>query len=255
MYDFKNLYIVTDKLKSCLENNFRLVYIIQKVQKQDKGLDSKSEENHLHFFNIPKDKISIFKKITSADSLSTVKKEIQNRYDDFIDSFGSYFDRVENQLNETNIESFEIILKTLKNRNRKLTSKIKRFKIENDWNIKKLQEEFFFSISKILEDIIDSIISPIIVGLKENNSYETLLKDLNNFLASLGIYTKTFEVGYRLKEEDWDFIKPQDCENCDTTDLDKKDVIKDILTYQYLTNEIDIISSGKINVWRIKHNG
>ena len=185
--------------------------------------------------------------------MSEVKKEIKSEYEKFTDEFLDYFDRVENQLDAKQVESFEIIEKTIKNRAKKLNSSIDKFMIEDSWNTTKISEEFYFKVRKNLNDIINSLISTISIGMKENSAYDGILKSLNKFLSQLGIYT--LELDTATKYENFDFLEPQECEDCETKDINKQDMIKEILSYPYILNKEQIIMEGKVILWKVVHNG
>ena len=257
MYNFERIYSLNESLKTCLENDYGLIYITQRIHNQgDEVFNNSDEDNYLELFFIPKKEPFIIEKITSIDGLKEVQKEIKKYYNDFLKNFGNYFEQVESQLDEKTNESFEIIYKIIQNRKKKLFSKLDKFEIEDDWNIQRTKKEFLFHIQKNLKDIIKSIIDPILSGIKENSAYDGIIEIFNNFLSSLGIYTKTLQVGYKLKDEDFYLINPIESEDdVETTDLNKKDVIKEIIHYPYLINEQDVILEGEIILWRIKHNG
>ena len=257
MYNFERIYSLNESLKTCLENDYGLIYITQRIHNQgDEVFNNSDEDNYLELFFIPKKEPFIIEKITSIDGLKEVQKEIKKYYEDFLKNFGNYFEQVESQLDEKTNESFEIIYKIIQNRKKKLFSKLDKFEIEDDWNIQRTKKEFLFHIQKNLKDIIKSIIDPILFGIKENSAYDGIIEIFNNFLSSLGIYTKTLQVGYKLKDEDFYLINPIESEDdVETTDLNKKDVIKEIIHYPYLINEQDVILEGEIILWRIKHNG
>ena len=181
-----------------------------------------------------------------------VKKEIKNEYNKFSEDFLDYFERVENKLNEKQIESFEIIEKTIKNRGKKLNRTIDKFKVEDSWNISRIEEEFYFKLQKNLKDIIDSLIPTISIGMRENSAYDGVLFLLNKFLSQLGIYTIDLKVSEIC---DYELIEPQECDDCETEDNMKKDIIKEILSYPYLLNEEQIVLEGKVILWKVVRNG
>jgi len=255
MFDFNKIESLNSALKSCLEDDFGLLYLSARVIDKEINNEEDKDNIYLPLFNIPKQRESIFKKISSIDRLEETKISIKNFYEIFISDFNSYFERVENQLDSKNQESFEIIEKIIKNRKKKLFSKIDKFEIENHWKIKTIQDEFLSHLQSSFEDIINSLLNPIEVGVKENSVYEGLITIFNKFLSSLGIYTQSFEVGYILQDNDWEFIQPELSESAKTSDMNKFNMIKSIITRTYMVNSKDIISAGKIILWEIRHNG
>jgi len=237
--------------KKLLEEDFKLLYIEAKDINEEDNKETLSSD--LTLFKIEKNRESIFKKITSVDKLDEVKKEIKSEYEKFSKDFLDYFARVENQLDEKQIKSFEIIEKTIKNRAKKLNGTIDKFKVEDSWNISKIKEEFYFKLQKNLKDIIDSLIPTISTGMRENSAYNGVLVSLNKFLSQLGIYTMDLDIGK--KYTNFDLLDPQECDDCETKDLEKQDIIKEILSYPYLLNEKQIVLEGKVILWKVIHNG
>jgi hypothetical protein len=239
------------KFKKLLEDDYKLIYIEEKQIKQEDN--SETSQNDLSLFKIEKNRESIFKQIVSADKLDEVKKEIKSEYDKFSDDFLDYFERVEDMLNEKHIKSFEIIEKTIKNRGKKLNGTINKFIVEDSWSVSKIEEEFYFKLQKNLKDIIDSLIPTISTGRKESSAYDGILTSLNRFLSQLGIYTMDLDTNK--KYEDFDFLDPQECDDCETEDLNKQDMIKEILSYPYILSDELIVVEGKVILWKVVHNG
>ena len=242
---------IASKLKECLENDFNMIYLeIKGDSKENIQIDT---QDNLSKFKIEKDKDPIFDKIISIDTLSEVKKDIKDEYDKFMNEFLDFFDRAEDQLNDKDTQSFEIIEKTIKNRAKKINSAIDKFIPEDSWNTAKIREEFYFKIGRNIKDIIESLISTISVGMKENSAYDGILKILNKFLSQLGVYT--LDLDTNTKYENLEFLEPQECEDCQTKDINKKDTIKEILSYPYILDNERIIIEGKVILWKVVYNG
>ena len=87
MFDFAKLEHLNSSLKSCLENDFNLVYLSIRVIDKEIG-DKEEEENiYLSLFDITQGRESIFKRISSIDTLEEVKKILKHSYEDFILDF------------------------------------------------------------------------------------------------------------------------------------------------------------------------
>ena len=250
MSSFVEIEKLNISFKKLLEDDFKLLYIENKQIKQEGNKEY--SQNDLSKFKIEKNRESIFKKITSIDKLDEVKKEIKNEYIKFSNDFLEYFDRVENQLDEKNIQSFEIIEKTIKNRGKKLNGTIDKFIVEDSWNSSKIEEEFYFKLQKNLKDIVDSLVPTISIGMKENDAYNGILISLNKFLSQLGVYTIDLKVNEKCN---YAFVEPQECDDCETDDIDKKDIIKEIHSYPYILNEKQIVLEGKVILWKVILNG
>ena len=251
MFSFIEIEKLNRDFKKFLEDDFKLIYIEAKNIKENGNKESLSSD--LSKFKIEKNRESIFKKITSVDTLDEVKKEIKDKYNKFSEDFLEYFERVENQLDEKQRKSFEIIEKIIKNRAKKLNGTISKFEVEDSWNISKIKEEFYFKLQKNLKDILNSLLPTISTGMRENSAYDGILFLLNKFLSQLGIYTIDLDINK--KYSNFDFLDPQECDDCETKDLEKQDFIKEILSYPYLLNEEQIVLEGKVILWKVVHNG
>jgi len=117
----------------------------------------------------------------------------------------------------------------------------------------KNRRRVYFELQKNLKDIIDSLIPTILTGRKESSAYDEILKYLNRFLSQLGIYTINLDTNK--KYDNFDFLDPQECDNCETEDLNKQDMIKEILSYPYILNENQIVVEGKVILWKVVRNG
>lgn len=253
MYDFNLIIKLNKNIKKVLEDDFKLVYVEKRIIFQ--GNNKKESLDDLSYFKIEKNKKSIFDEIKSIDSLNELKNKIKNLYEEFNQDFEDYFDRVENQLDENHIKSFESINKIIKNRGKKLNTTINKFKIEDNWNsVSKIKEEFYFKLQKNIKDILESLLPTISVGLKDNSAYEGVLICLNNFLSKLGIYTEDVQVG---DECNYDLLDPQECDDCKTNNEQLKDIIKEVLSYPYLLNNEngDILLEGNVILWKVVSNG
>jgi len=248
MCDFTKINEINKGLKTLLEDKFKKIYL-EKIERKN---NNEEEVCDLFSFKIDKKGLSIFEKITSIDALDEVKKEIIKRYDEFSEEFSDYFGRVEDQLDERQIKSFEIIDKMIKHRGKKLKSTIDKFMVKDGWCVAKIKDEFYFKVQHNLKDIVDDLLPAISTGMRENTAYEGIMTYFNIFLSQLGVYTKVFEANQKC---DYEFLSPQECDNCETSDLDKKDVIKEVLSYPYILADNKIIVEGKVILWRIVNNG
>ena len=251
IYSFDDMYKLNVGFKKLLQEDYNVVYFEKRAEITGTEIDNKETENQFsHLFQVPQKDDSIFSTINSPDDLEQVKSKISLFYDQFIDDFDTYFERIEDRLDEKNLESFEIIFKTLKNRKKRLDSSLKKFKIVDSWNITRIKEELQFALQKNFKDIIDSLVRSISTGLYESSAYEDILKQLNLFLSKIGIYTYNLNIGQKLTEKDWNFVEPEEGENCDTSNIELRDVIKEITTYPYIIKDGLVISEGKIILWR-----
>ena len=254
MYNYNNLYPIVNKGKEVLSNDFHYIFIERKVSSNKNENKENDVINILDQLKIEPKTEPIYKKITSKESLKSTSDLVREYYDEFIDNFLDLYDRVEENMAFEDIddEAFAIIEKTLKNRKKKIDSALR--KIEMQESISKTQEEFFYLIQKHLEDIIKNLLNAILIGLKRNNLYEAILIDFNKFLSNFGIYTYDLEINKKLSEEEWGLINPLDCDDCETNDISKKDMIKSIEFYPYLMGD-KLVLGADTNLWKVVTNG
>lgn len=246
---FDKLFQLRDGFKQFLQEKFGIIKV-EAIAPSSQEEVSHSLQDYLGFFVIEKKAEPIYSSINSIDDFQKIKESILNLFDAFITSFEDYFERIEDQLDKKDIESLEIILKTLQNRRKKFDTALKRFKPEDTWGVSKISEEFSFELTKLLKDLIDATMMPITTGIKTHSCYQDILKLENKFLSELGIYTDTLSVGDKVNEVVWEKIFPQECEDCKTDNKDKHDVIKELFNYPYLFSESCIISEAKVTLWK-----
>lgn len=246
---FDRLSQLRDGFKQFLQDSFGIIKV-EAITHSSQETVSYSSQDYLSFFAIEKSSEPIYSSMNSIDDLQKIKESILNLFDDFITSFEDYFERIEDQLDKKDVESLEIILKTLQNRRKKFDTALKRFKPEDTWGVSKISEEFSFELTKLLKDLIDATMMPITTGIKIHSCYQDILKLENKFLSELGIYTDTLSVGDKVNEVVWEKIFPQECEDCKTDNKDKHDVIKELFNYPYLFSESCIISEAKVTLWK-----
>jgi len=251
MYNFDRLEKSKINLKHCLENCYQRVYI-EKVDIQEKEINKKID-NSIYLISFKNN--ALVDKLSSVEDIKSIKNSYLEIYENFIHKYIDYFKRVENQLDDKNKHSLTIIYKTLQNRNKKFKSTLNKFEIEDNWKISDIKERLFDEvIAPFLKDILSNLLISISNGMKENTLYRDILNLLNRYLEEIGVYTKEIKEG---EECDYDLLEPEECDNCETDDKSKKDIIKEVISYPYLSkfeNNEYIVMSGKIYVWKVVTN-
>ena len=250
--NFKKLCELKDGFKNLLHTKFGRI----KVESRDPMLHDDASSNQdieflSHFF-IEKSSPGIYLSINSINDLQIIKEKILANFDVLIDSFNDYFDRIDNQLNANAAEGLDIISKTLQNRRKKFETALKRFKPEDTWRVDKIAEEFSRELMRLLKDLIDTTMTPIMTGMKTNSCYQDVLKLENKFLSDLGVYTEILSIGEKLTN--WDNIIPQECENCITNNKDDNEKIKDIFSYPYFFSDELVIFEAKVTLWKYQES-
>lgn len=249
--DIGILHSLVTKIKTTLEDGFGQIYIEHKREISNNEVQSDNIQTlDLNIFKLEQKNEPIYKKINSADELINIKEEIKSEYKSTLDSFWALFDKVEDQLDDSVVESLEIIGKTLQNRDKKLDSSFKKFKIEDSWGIDKIQDEFVKVLLKQLKDILESTMPSINTGIKTNNVYEKVVVILNTFYSSLGIYTKEFAIGDDIGNLT-SYIENIQMPNDEVKDISFKDKISYVESPAYLFEPEFIILEAKVSVWRV----
>ncbi|EJF07581.1 hypothetical protein ThvES_00002930 [Thiovulum sp. ES] len=248
MYNFDKIVSLNKKFDEILTKDFghfRPIAIVQKDSESDKDV------NYLTLFMIEKGEKSLFGKPTSHDDFESQKKKFLDEVDSFAEKFDDFLDRVEKQLSESEIESLEIIGKTIDNRTRKLISAVKKFKIDENWNLQKLSDEYLIAIDKNFSSFISEVVRVLESGIDEKPFYQQVLQIFNSFLKNIGIFTLELKAGEKLDDKKYDFIQPEECDKCNTTDRNLAHVIKNVISFPYMVAENRAIADGKVNMWRI----
>ena len=116
--------------------------------------------------------------------------------------------------------------------------KIIERKVSEANSIEEVRGELRKVFTGYLKNIFSHVINPLCDGMRltSDAAYEFILREVNEFLAELGILTLTVEIGGKVPDDD-DFpyeLKPS--ENF-TSDFDKKDSVVEIERYAYVFNE------------------
>jgi hypothetical protein len=248
MYNFDKIVSLNKKFDEVLTKDFGHFRPITIVPKDS---ESGEDVNYLTLFMIEKGEKSLFGKPTSHDDFKSQKEKFLDEIDSFVEKFNDFFDRIEKQLSETEIDSLEIISKTIENRKRKLSSAVKKFKIDENWNLQKLSDEYLIAIEKNFSTFISEVVRVLESGIDKKPSYQQVLQIFNSFLKNIGIFTLELEVGEKLDDEKYDFIQPEECDECNTTDKNLAHVIKNVISFPYMVSENRAVANGKVNMWRI----
>lgn len=249
--DMNLINTLANKIQEILENKFGLIYVRQQsVSVKEDNLEEDVNLTVTNLFLIEKENEPIYKKINSEDDLNKIKEEIKNWYKGTIDKFWELFEKVEDQLDKNIVDSLEIIGNTLQNREKKLVSAFKKFKVEDSWDIEQIQNEFARLLQKQLKDILESTMPSIHTGLHVNTIYEKVIKILNTFYGSLGIYTKEFAINDNISDVT-EYIEIIQSPNNEIKDSSYKDKISYVETPTYLFEHEVIVLEAKVSVWRI----
>ena len=250
-YNFGQIESLNVDFKKYLEDEFDLVFIVlvKELEKSQEGC--KSSLGLSPEFTIEKQNTPIFERITGVDSIVEISETIRGLYAKLINDTDGYIQRVEGQLPENDIEAFDIISRLLKNRNKKLTSALKKFKIQDDWNVSRIKSEYTQLLSKLLKDIIEGMIRPIQAGISRNSAYSGLLTQFNHFLKTLGVSTIEFEPGHKIIDSDYDLIEPLESDDLIPDHKALSHTVKSSESLVYVFSEHEIILESKVYIWKV----
>ena len=208
-------------------------------------LPKKSNEIEINVLNVLKIKEVKNNILTNVRSSEIFKDKIRYSYEELIENV----EEKEQKANLNSKKAYGMILKMLEKRKERIEKKLEQFTFEENWNEKKKREETYLFLRKYIGNLIDSIKYPLVNGLKSDRSYSELIKDFNNFLEELGIftYTKAKEGEVPTAEEEA-FLTPIDSQDNITNDPEMKNKIKEILFYPYaihVNEEVLIIADGE----------
>ena len=241
---------ITDIFFKIREINNSLFYALNTEIKKNQQEDDALVTDVLSLFKIDQSNQSyIFKE--SEPSL--VIKGIAERCNVFVDQFTMYVDDVDHKNCEKNKKSFSIISKTLKSRISRLEKSLYRMPMDGFSELE-LKKQIVFLVQKGFADIICDVIRPIALGLRESNLYVEAINIFNAFLADFSIHTKCLAPGYKLEEDEWEMIEPQESNDATTSKLEMKDVIKEVISFPYFLryeNSEILVREGEVIMWKV----
>jgi len=252
---FDRIREVADGLKATLKNDFGRVYVESIEIDETKSVNEEElTSTLLERFTIEKSGDPIYKRVNSEEDLQELKKEIMEFYSkSVVDDYWGFFDNAENQLDQDTAKSLEIIGKTLQNRQKKLDASLRKFQIDDSWGIDKIQKEFASVLQAVARDIVESTLPSIENGFRASglNVYEDTHRFVDQFLKFLGIYTKLYEAGYKIEDEEIHNFEIAVAENEEIKDKSFQNNIRSVESLAYLFEEDLPVMEAKITVWRV----
>ncbi len=253
--DFEKIMNAAMALKESLQKYFGKEYL-EKIEPNSKNdLSEANKSLNLDIFRIDKNKDPLYKAINSSEDLNNAKKNILEEYaNNVVNDYWEYFDKVYDDLDENSRKSLEIIGKTFQKKQKKIESSLKKFILDDGWDIEKIQKEFSSLLQNILRDLLDSTIDPINNGMKSSglNVYEKTASILNNFLHDLGVYTKEYKAGEEYSDEELEqYLSPRISEDSEIKDKSYQNKIESVDSLAYLFEDDVVIREANIVVWRI----
>lgn len=248
-------------LKKLISPLIRLLCMAKKenVSESESGsqiVNKSLEKNRKTFSNdifmLKNNRNAIFEKINNERDTNTVINEIEECFENFKLEYDENFDLLDDILDDKNRQSLMIIQNIIKQHGLKTSRELAKFKssIENDWTITKIREELAFKLLKILRELIDKLLHSIINGIKEYDSYYSIVEILNNLLSQLGVYTVDVKQGDKISN--FDLLEPQITDNNKTNDVSLENKIKEVFNLPYLFNDELVILEAKVVIWKLE---
>ncbi len=253
--DFLKIREVSKQLKEVLINYFGRKYVEIKEQTTDStnGL-SQDHAFDINIFKIERSKEPIYNQVNSESDLTRIKEEIKEFYKTkVVDQYWEFVDSVEGQVDEKTLESMEMIGKSLQNRQKKLESSFKKFKIEDNWDIGRTQKEFSIILKNFIKDILEATLLSITNGMKNSQLtvYDDAQKILNEFFQFVGVYTKEYKAGDKYSEDDLENLSIEISSDAELKDSSYKDVIRSVESLAYMFDEHFCVYEATVTVWRV----
>lgn len=205
-------------------------------------------------FYIEKTAEPIYAACNGYDDIRDILNCFGDRLNDLIDSMDDLLDKNTDLDDESksSLESYagtiEKCLNVYNTQKKRRAAKFKELSTVNE-----IRDELQQLFREIIANYIISVLFDALYERINNNSgpiYEMVIKEVNNFLATNGVYTKLVAIGDRIEPE---YMEPTtDSSENFTDDFNKFDTIDEIRRYPYLFADGVKIIDGRARIWRRK---
>lgn len=222
---------------------------LQPIKIEIKKDEEENKEDMITLFNIEKSRQPIYEEITCIEDVEEVANDIISTTNEYKESIASTLRGYENINDDNTNIALSGILSAISNFEKVLTKQIKKG-IDESLDEDEIKEQISSNITKQLDQrLIRNVVKPLYEGIKHNDCevYRVVINKTNEYIKSYGIYTMNLEIN---TEFDYDFIEPQEASDNITDDYKLEEKIKEIHQYPYVFDEDNIVSQGKIVVWR-----
>lgn len=205
-------------------------------------------------FYIEKTAEPIYATCNGYDDVRDILNCFEDRLNDLLDSMDDLLDKNTNldDDSKSSLESYagaiEKCLNVYNTQKKRRAAKFKELSTVNE-----IRDELQQLFGEIIANYIISVLFDALYERINNNSgpiYEMVIKEVNNFLATNGVYTKSVAIGDRIEPE---YMEPTtDSSENFTDDFNKFDTIDEIRRYPYLFADGVKIIDGQARIWRRK---
>lgn len=205
-------------------------------------------------FYIEKSAEPVYVACNGYDDIRDILSLFEERLNNLLDSMDDLLDKNTDLDDESksSLESYagaiEKCLNVYNTQKKRRAVKFKEFSTVNE-----IREEIQQLFGEIIANYIIVVLFDALYERISNNSglvYEMVVKEVNDFLAANGIYTKAVSIGDRIEPE---YMEPtaDSAENF-TDDFNKFDTIDEIRRYPYMFADGVKIIDGQARIWRRK---
>lgn len=205
-------------------------------------------------FYIEKKTDPIYAACNGYDDVSDILSCFEHGLNDLLDSMDDLLDKNTDLDDESrsSLESYAVAIeKCLNVYNTQKNRRAAKFKELSTVN--EIRDELRQLFGEIIANYIISVLFDALYERINNNSgpiYEMVIKEVNNFLAANGVYTKSVGIGDKIELEYME-ATTDSTENF-THDFNKCDTIDEMRRYPYLFSDGVKIIDGQARIWRWK---
>lgn len=211
-----------------------------------------SGERAINCFFIEKENEPIYASCNGYDDVKEILCLFEDRLNDLLDSMDDLLDKNTDldEESENSLESYaSAIEKSLNVYNTQRKRRAMKFKELS--TVDEIRDELQELFREIIANYIIAVLFDALYERINNNSgpiYKMVVKEVNLFLASNGVYTKKVSSGDKIEPE---YMEPTvDSSENFTDDFNKFDTIDEIRRYPYLFADGVKILDGQARIWR-----
>lgn len=245
----KNLLV---EVRDFFQSKFKIIvpeWISAKVDKsEDVAMGT------INCFYIEKELDPLYASCNGYDDVKDILCAFEDKLNDLLDCMDALLDKNTDLDDESrsSLESYaSVIDKSLNVYNTQRKRRVTKFKELS--TVDEIREELQELFREIIANYIITVLFDALYERLNNNSgpiYEMVVKEVNTFLASSGVYTKKVSVGDKIEAEYME-ATVDSSENF-TDDFNKFDTIDEIRRYPYLFADGVKILDGQARIWRRK---
>lgn len=213
-----------------------------------------SQDSAITYFYIEKVKNPIYEVCSGYDDVDKILGIFEDRLNDLLGNMDELLDRNIDLDDESkkSLESYASAIDkcfTVYSKQQKRRSA----KIKELSTVDEIKEELQQLFTEIIANYIIAVLFDALYERINNGAgqvYEMVVKQINNFLALNGVYTRKICIGEKIEPE---YMEPtQDSLQNYTDDFNKFDTIDEIRRYPYLFADDTKIIDGQVRIWRRK---